>query len=141
MASPETPPGRVPGIAPLKRCTLYWAGHDVHWIQALHTANKAEQVARRRFGEILQINGEVIDIDFGDWTEMFRNHDPHRLQVLVKRFGPQAIVNEDYSIMRVGTTWCISIASDTGDPLAPCPDLRGRNRPRTAGWSWLVILS
>jgi len=34
-------------------CTSYFAGHNVHWIQALHTANRPEVSAQSWRGQIV----------------------------------------------------------------------------------------
>jgi hypothetical protein len=44
-----------------KSCSSYHSGHTVHWIQALHVANKPEVEARTRWGVIQSISGEVVD--------------------------------------------------------------------------------
>jgi hypothetical protein len=55
---------------------LYHSGHTVHWIQALHTANKPEVAVRTRWGVIQSINGEVVEVRFDDGDVVrYRNHD------------------------------------------------------------------
>ncbi len=112
---------RMPfGVPPPKSCTMYSPGHTVHWIQALHTANKPEQIALRRFGHVLRIHGEVVTVDFGATIKGYRNHDIARLHALIASYGTAVVVNEAYSIMRVGGTWCVSLAPDVGRLLRTC---------------------
>ena len=107
-------------IPPAKDCTLYFAGHSVHPIQALRGANRPDDSAGRRVGQIVQINGQLIDIALGRDVEQYRNHDPDRLKVLVQRFGTDVIVDGGHSLMRVAGRWCLSVQPDTGEPLSAC---------------------
>jgi hypothetical protein len=102
-----------------KRCTSYHSGHTVHWIQALHVANKPEVEARTRWGVIQSISGEVIEIRFDDGDVVrYRNHEMGRLSVVTGGSGPVS-VNDQYSLLRAGG-FCFSVARDAGRPLQPC---------------------
>lgn len=58
-------------------CTSYKAGHNVHWIQALHTANRPEVSAQSWRGQIVTVDGEVLTVRKPDGSlARFRNHDP-----------------------------------------------------------------
>ena len=102
-------------------CTAYFAGHNVHWIQALHTANKSDVSAQSWRGQILTVDGEVLTVrKQGDNLTRFRNHDPARLVAVVERTGVDVLINDQYAILRVGS-FCFSVKADSGKPLGPCP--------------------
>ena len=102
-------------------CTSYFAGHNVHWIQALHTANKPEVSAQSWRGQIVTVDGEVLTVRKpGDNLTRFRNHDPARLVAVVERTGVDVLINDQYAILRVGS-FCFSVKADSGEPLGPCP--------------------
>ncbi|MDP9183898.1 MAG: hypothetical protein M3P04_14125, partial [Actinomycetota bacterium] len=101
-------------------CTSYHSGHGVHWIQALHTANKIEVSAKSWHGWIVSIEGELITVkrDGGDVVR-FRNHDPIRLLAVLDVGSDEVLVNDQYAILRVGT-YCFSVRRDKGVPLERC---------------------
>ena len=102
-----------------KQCSSYRSGHTVHWIQALHVANKPDVEARTRWGVIQSINGEVVEIRFDDGGLVrYRNHETGRLSVVTGGSGPVS-VNDQYSLLRAGGL-CFSVARDAGQPLQPC---------------------
>jgi hypothetical protein len=102
-------------------CTSYKAGHNVHWIQALHTANRPEVSAQSWRGQIVIVDGEVLTVRKPDGRlTRFRNHDPARLIAVVERIGVDVLINDQYAILRVGS-FCFSVKADGGEPLGPCP--------------------
>jgi len=106
-------------------CTWYAPGHNVHWIQALHSANHKEVAAQTWSGKVLTIDGEVVTVRKPDGSLVrFRTHDPAHLASIVKRRGVKVTVNDQYCIMRAGITragsTCISVQADKGEPLEPC---------------------
>ena len=108
---------RSPIPAP-KQCTSYHSGHTVHWIQALHTANKPEVAARTRSGTLRSISGEVIEIRLNDGDVVrYRNHETGRLSAVTGGTGPES-VNDQYSVLRAGG-FCFSVDRDTGQSLQP----------------------
>lgn len=70
----------MPRIPPLRRCTSYAPGHTVHWIQALHSANKPEVARLTRRGTLTAVDGDLLTIDVTDGgggeQERYRNHEP-----------------------------------------------------------------
>ena len=105
--------------SPPKQCTSYHSGHTVHWIQALHVANKPEVEARTRWGVIQSISGEVVEIRFDDGDVVrYRNHETGRLSIVTSDSSPVS-VNDQYSLLRAGG-FCFSVDRDTGQPLQPC---------------------
>jgi hypothetical protein len=106
-------------------CTSYAAGHNVHWIQALHSANHKEVAARTWSGTVVTIDGEVVTVRKPDGSlARLRTHDPAHLATIVERRGVKVTVNDQYAIMRAGITragsTCISVQADKGEPLGPC---------------------
>jgi hypothetical protein len=110
---------REDGVPPLAVCSSHHPGHTVHWIQALHTANKPQAARRTWPGTIRGIDGEVVTIARGRRLHRYRNHDPERLAAVVAGVGRRVSLNDQYSIMRVGS-YCFSVARDRGVPLEPC---------------------
>jgi hypothetical protein len=106
-------------------CQSYAPGHNVHWIQALHSANHKEVAEQTWAGKVVTIEGEVVTVRKPDGTlARFRTHDPAQLADIVKRRGAKLTVNDQYCIMRAGITragsTCISVQADKGEPLEPC---------------------
>jgi hypothetical protein len=117
---PRRRPGAVPAIHRIA-CTSYRAGHHVHWIQALHTANKPEVSARSWRGRILSIEGELITVErHGGKVVRLRNHDPARLTAVIGDGSRAVLVNDQYAILRVDS-YCFSVRRDEGVPLERCP--------------------
>ena len=114
-----------------KRCTSYHSGHTVHWIQALHTANKPEVAARTRSGTLRSISGEVIEIRLNDGDVVrYRNHETGRLSAVTGGTGPVS-VNDQYSVLRAGG-FCFSVDRDTDSRCSPVPPMTqpARTPPR-----------
>ena len=106
-------------------CQSYAPGHNVHWIQALHSANHKEVAAQTWSGKVDTIEGEVAAVRKPDGSlARFRNHDPARLLVILEHKGVEVTVNEQYAILRAGITpagsFCISVQADKGEPLGAC---------------------
>jgi hypothetical protein len=106
-------------------CQSYAPGHNVHWIQALHSANHKEVAAQTWSGKVTDVDGEVVTVRKPDGSlTRFRTHDPALLVAIVKRRGVKVTVNDQYCIMRAGITragsTCISVQADKGGPLEPC---------------------
>jgi hypothetical protein len=121
--------GSLRGLVPdLRRlgCISYQAGHNIHWIQALHSSNHKAVSAQTWRGKVVAVDGEVLTVlnPDGDISR-FRNHDPARLVFILKHLGVDVTVNDQYAILRAGITparaFCISVQADTGEPLGPCP--------------------
>jgi hypothetical protein len=109
-------------IPPPKQCGSYRPGHSVHWIQALHVANRPEVEARTRWGALHGIDEGVIQVHFdGGEVERFRNHETDRLSTVAEGGSGVVSVNDQYSLLRAGDGFCFSIARDTGQPLSSCP--------------------
>ena len=110
-------------IPPPKPCLLHAAGHTVHWIQALHTANKPEVARQTWDGTLVAIEGELITIERDGVMIFYRNHEPTRMAAVVANVGRRVRVNDRYCILRMeygSGAYCFSMARDRGRPLAPC---------------------
>lgn len=106
-------------------CQSYAPGHNVHWIQALHSANHKAVAAQTWSGKVDTIEGEVVTVRKSDGSlARFRTHDPAVLVAIVERRGVKVTVNDQYCIMRAGFTrngsTCLSVQADKGEPLGPC---------------------
>ena len=106
-------------------CNSYAPGHNVHWIQAVHSANHKAAAAQTWPGKVIAVDGEVVTVRKSDDSLiLFRIHDPAQLVVILKRKGVKVTVNDQYAIMRAGITQagssCISVQADKGEPLGPC---------------------
>ncbi|MGH7608466.1 MAG: hypothetical protein ACREOD_00760 [Candidatus Dormibacteria bacterium] len=103
-------------------CTLYLPGHQVHWIQGLHSGSEPRNP---RPGRIVGIRGRRLWVDLGGEQRRYRNHDPARLQALVRANGSEVVVDEGWSILRVpdrqqpGAHYCFSI-SPADEPWQRC---------------------
>lgn len=112
----------MPRIPRPRRCTSYAAGHTVHWIQALHSANKPEVARRTRTGTLTAVEGDLLTIRFAADAEpeRFRNHEPQRLLAIARQLPAAVSLNDQYCILRVGT-YCFSVKQATSGPWGRCP--------------------
>ena len=106
-------------------CVSYAPGHNVHPIQALHSANHKEVAAQTWSGKVVTIDGEVVTVRKPDGSlARFRIHDPAQMAAILERRGVKVTVNDQYCIMRAGITragsTCLSVQADKGEPLGPC---------------------
>ena len=106
-------------------CTWYAPGHNVHWIQALRSANDKEAAAQTWSGVVTAVEGEVVTVSKQDQSlARFRSHDPALLVAVLKGKGVKVTVNNRYCILRAGFTrngsTCFSVQADKGEPLGPC---------------------
>lgn len=120
-ASSRTLSGLVPD-AHRTGCTSYSAGHTVHWIQALHTANKADVSRASWQGQIVGTAGETLTVRKPDGREVtFRNHDMVRLVAINGSGSSGAVwVNDQYAILHI-ESYAFSVKRDSGQSLGPCP--------------------
>lgn len=101
----------------LKRCSLHLHGHTVHHIQAIRSFAEPH-----RDGHLIDVDGNVLTLDFNTEVVRFRNHDPDRL-VQIVRVGNPVRVSPAWSILRTpeirGSSQCFSICGPEEDWL-PC---------------------
>lgn len=115
MSDETMPPARsaAPKRPRLRRCQLYTAGHVVHWIQAIHSGRHPH-----RDGHLVNVEENVITVDYGDEKKQYRNHSPDRLVGIVG-IGGEVRVCESYEILRGGGSYCFSISPIDRD-WRPC---------------------
>ena len=102
-------------------CVLFSAGHAVHWIPALRTANDPYWRRQAWPGRVVSLTGEVVVLDAGDRLIRYRNHDVPRIAAYVQRWGNEALLSTPrYPIMRLGGGGCFSVRLDTGTSLDLC---------------------
>ena len=106
-------------------CVSYAPGHNVHHIQALHSANHKEVAAQTWSGKVVTIDGEVVTVRKPEGSLVrFRIHDPAQLAAILDRSGINITVNDQYCIMLAGVTRagsiCLSVQPGKGEPLGPC---------------------
>lgn len=122
---PEPPP--VPATDGVD-CTSYRSGHQVHWIQALHSTNKPEVSAQSWQGRVTSVDGQLITVVRDDGQVVrFRNHDPERLIAVLSVSSGEVVVNDEYAILYVSSR-CFSVRRDKRRRLEPCP----KDRPPAA---------
>jgi hypothetical protein len=122
---PRSPRPLLPDPSRLN-CTYNAPGHNVHWIQALHSANKKAVSAQSWPGKVAGLDGEVLTVRKPDDSlARFRIHDPARLVVILQDVGVDVTVNDQYAILPAGITaagsFFFSVQADRGEPLRPCP--------------------
>lgn len=117
----------MPAVPPPRRCRSYAPGHSVHWIQALHSANRPAVARRTRRGVLTAVDGDVLSVCFGqlEEPERLRNHDPERLRALAGPLPRAVSVNDEYCLLRVGQ-YAFSVQPAEEGPLGRCryDDLR-----------------
>lgn len=93
---------KIPELARIA-CDSYRAGHHVHWIQALRTANDHSVSALSWWGSLVAVDGTELSITKEDGeTIALNNHDPERLVAIAGELPVQVLVNDGYSILRIG---------------------------------------
>jgi hypothetical protein len=105
-----------PGV----ECTLYHAGHRVHWIQVIG----ASLLRDPRGGRIVAIARGIITVDLDGEARCYRNHATRELRALVKELGAEVVVDQPRSLLKVplpdrGTLKCFSIV-EVGKPWHRC---------------------
>lgn len=101
-------------------CTMYFAGHEVHWIQVI--GNGLPKAPRR--GHLQEIHGQLLVVEFDDGTYTFRNHSPHKVELAVSQWGSELLVDIGRSLLKIpipetNSSKCFSIALADA-PWRPC---------------------
>jgi len=106
-----------------KRCGLYLPGHEVHWIQGIHSGDP---------GEVAPVPCRILEVrDDGTVTILITNqllelwtHDPIRLRALVAQRGVDATYQERWRLLRVPSkraSFCIDVTPASNPDRRPCP--------------------
>jgi len=131
MAAQNT--GNSLRVVPLAKsrgaCASCAPGHNVHWIQALRSANDEAAEALTWSGTVTAVDGEVVTVRKPDGTlALFRLHRPAKLVAILRAKGVEVTVNDRYCILRAGftasSTACFSVHADRGEPLGKCVPAR-----------------
>jgi hypothetical protein len=113
----------VSNIPPVRPCGLFLPGHEVHWIQALHSGNDLEHRPVR--GHLLHVGDDgVVVVDLAGERLVLWNHDPDRLRSLVTHNGPLVSYQRRWGLLRsehTGGSYAVCV-TDADDPdRRPCP--------------------
>ena len=105
-----------PGV----ECTLYHAGHRVHWIQVTGASLPRDP----RGGRIVSIAGGIITVDINGEARCYRNHATRQLRAMVKELGTEVVVDAPRALLKVpvpdeGALKCFSIVA-VGKPWHRC---------------------
>ncbi|MGH7759404.1 MAG: hypothetical protein ACREN7_08845 [Candidatus Dormibacteria bacterium] len=111
----------MPETGPRGECTLYVPGHQVHWIQGLHSCSEPRHPIP---GQIASIAGGIVVVELEGELRRYRHHQTSRLRRTVAALGPEVVVDEGWSILKVpndadGVSTCFSIAR-AGQPWRRC---------------------
>ena len=98
-------------------CTLYQPGHQVHWIQV--TSSSLPRNPQR--GRVVSIKGRLITGMVNRQERHFRNHAPSELRSVVEELGPDVVVDEPRSLLKVPlpddeSLKCFSIVDASKNP-------------------------
>jgi hypothetical protein len=110
--------------APLRRCSLYLPGHQVHWIQASHSRMDNEN--RPEHGLLLRVEPDglvVIEVD-GKERRLW-NHDPQRLEQIVTANDNRILHQPEWGLLRSPypsgeSIACFCVATADDPELVPC---------------------
>lgn len=101
-------------------CTSYSGGHQVHWIQALHSGRPGAADAEWT-GVVLGVADGLLSVRTDTGLVLrYRNHDLARFEQLRRAGGDRVSGNTRFAVVRVGEA-VFSVARDTGQPLEACP--------------------
>lgn len=111
-------------------CGLYLPGHDVHWIQGLHSGRDNEN--RPEEGRPLEVSDDgILRIDVGDEVRVLWNHDPGRLARLVTRNKGAVTHQPRWGLLRTNSSegaYCFCVV-DAAEDHASCPKVPPRGNP------------
>lgn len=119
--------GKIP---PPKRCGLYLPGHEVHWIQGIHSGDPGEIppvrchiLGVRPSGTLLiEIEGRRLKL----WT-----HDPGYLEAIVREHGPEGLYQRRWRLLRfphvtvelgIPSHYLIDVTPASNPKRSACPD-------------------
>ncbi len=110
-------------IPPPKRCGLYLPGHEVHWIQGIHSGDPGEVApVPARILEVADDGTTTIDV-CDELLELW-THDATRLQAIIAKRGADARYQKRWRLLRIpsGTgNYCIDVTPTSNPARRPCP--------------------
>jgi len=113
-----------------RRCGYYRSGHEVHWIQGLHSGKDTEHP--RVPGRLLSISDDgTLDVEINGESITLWNHESARLRLLVEPNGGAISLQLAWSILwtpgRDGS-YAFSVCDPDDPEWRPCP-----SEPPTGG--------
>lgn len=106
-----------------KCCGLYLPGHEVHWIQGIHSNDRGETPpVPCRVLEIRDDGTVVVDL-CGERLELW-SHDPVRLQALVDAHGSEGSYQERWRLLWIPSeqgAYCVDVTPASNPERRPCP--------------------
>jgi hypothetical protein len=107
---------------PLLWCGAYTAGHDAHWIQAIHGAHDHDNPAVNGLLIDVHDNGTLV-VDVDGAVHRLWHHQPERLKQLVARNDGAIMWQSRWSLLRTLSVDGWFVFSVCGaDDRCPCPD-------------------
>lgn len=110
---------------PLLRCGYYWAGHEVHMIQALRSVNDMD--SRPLLGRVLNVEDDgTLVVEVESTVHYLWNHDPERLRLLVAQNDGAVTYQPRWSVLRTrsseSSSHAFSVAKRTAPERRSCPE-------------------
>ncbi len=119
------------GNIPLpKKCGLYLPGHEVHWIQGIHSGDPGEIPPARCHVLDVRPDGTVL-IEVGGRRLELWTHDPEYLEAIVGEHGREALYQPRWRLVRVPhvteelgvrSHYLIDVAKAANRKHQTCPD-------------------
>lgn len=106
-----------------RRCGLFLPGHEVHHIQALHSANDHEN--RPVPGSLLAVDDDgEMEVKVDGQVHRFWNHDPARLRAVASAAGDRVELQMRWGTLRVhhpGGRFIFHVATGSHRPCPTTP--------------------
>lgn len=100
-----TPPAQSPGA-----CESFAAGHNVHFIQVLHAANRPEMRALTVDAQLVSLDGQALTLALENGDQVvLQNHEPDDIRAACGSLPADVTWNARYSLLKVGSS-CFSVA-------------------------------
>lgn len=116
-------------IPPPKSCGPYLPGHEVHWIQSIHSHDRGEvPPVPCRVLEVADDGTTVVDVE-GRRLELW-THDPVRLLAILDEHRDAVSYQPGWRLLRIPyrtketglqSAYCIDVAPASSPERRPCP--------------------
>jgi len=109
-------------IPPPKSCGLYLPGHEVHWIQGIHSNDEGEvPPVPCTVVEVLDDGTTIVEIR-GERLELW-THDPERLRAIVAERARDASYQKRWRLLRIRyETATTGVRGDYSIDVVPASD-------------------